>query len=210
VAACTTFTPDDSPRLDGGPGEGGASADGALAQDDARPPGPDSAVDAGDGGPDGGGKPIVFVTSLGYAVTTAAQADTICASEAKSRLPGSFRAWFPEGALAAPQRVFGPTTKGHGPWIRPDGVVVAATDEAFVNAAAVPLLAPISVTATMETRNLSTWTGTRQDGGLGIVCPQTIPTKGLSSKLDGAWTDEPGNFTATCDSSLALYCFQVP
>jgi hypothetical protein len=210
ATSCTSFSTDAEP-------DGGVGSDAAVAETSSPPPDGDLPGDAApteggdpDGGADASSKLIVFVTAIGYSVTTAAAADTICAAEAKGRLPGTFRGWFPDGSKTAPERIFGTSPQPRGPWFRPDLVEVAATQLAFVKADATPLLAPISVTATLETRNVSTWTGTRADGTRGIVCPQTVPTKGSSTSVGGAWTDDPGSFTANCGSSLSLYCFQVP
>ncbi len=211
AGACTSFAFDEEPA-EAGSAEAAQPVDAPTAQDDAARPSVDADVDAADGeaGPADGGALVVFITLIGYDVTTSAAADATCNVEANGRLPGTFRAWFPGPATDAPKRVFGDGGLTRGPWVRPDGMVVAQTSAAFLNANTTSLLAPISVTATKQINNGAVWTGTKADGSRGIVCPQVVPTRGTSSSTNGRWTDDDAGFTAVCPASLFLYCFQVP
>jgi hypothetical protein len=154
-----------------------------------------------------------FVTGTGYTdVTTAGIADNKCAAEASGRLDGKFVAWYPD-ALAgksAPARLV--QSDGgvvDGPWYRVDGKRIAATRAALSNTATVALEAPIRIGPAGTTINGSVWTGTTADGGIGAVCPSGAnPTSGTADQVGPAWTQQTF-FTATCSSSLGLYCFQV-
>lgn len=95
-----------------------------------------------------------------------------------------------------------------GPWFRPDGQRVAASREALTSTAVKPLENPIAINAAGGPATGSVWTGVLADGGTGALCPGLNPTKGLASAVGPGWTDFQG-FTASCGSSLALYCFQV-
>ena len=176
-----------------------------------------SANDSGDAGDHdrdaASGRLVVFVTVSTFSdVTTAAAADTKCRGEAAGRLPGTFVAWFPEATLPATSAVDRlVTSKGvtvDGPWVRPDGKRVAASRAALTGTALKPLENPISIDAAGAAATGSVWTGTLADGGTGTVCPGLNPTKGSVTAVGAGWTDFSA-FTATCGSSLALYCFQV-
>lgn len=216
IAACSSFSPepatgDGGASSEAGPAAEGGSADGGSADGEADATALDGAVlDAG--GPDAGGY-IVFITSVGYAdITTAASADAKCTAEAAGRLPDDkkFKAWFPNGNTAAPDRLFpGAAGKAKGPWFRVDGKRVASTAASFLTTGAVPLEAPIVVTAANKmVGDVPTWTGTLADGGVGTVCPQAPPTRGSAASRNGRWTDSDAGFTASCGTSFAVYCFQ--
>lgn len=200
------------------PADAGAEAslvDGATV--DGAPPGVDgSPGDAGSHDADGDAgtkKLVVFVTVSSYSdVTTSAAADVKCAAEAAGRLPGKFVAWFPETGIprepAVTRLVDSMGKPVDGPWFRPDGARVAASREALTLTAAVPLENPISINAAGTLATGNAWTGMRADGGIGTLCPDSNPTKGLVSATGPDWT-ETSVFTATCGSSFGLYCFQV-
>lgn len=208
ASACGSFSSGDS-EIDAGAGlpEAGTSADGA-ANVDASPP-----IDATP--PIDGNVPSsalkVFVTGVGYAdILTAANADTKCTSEAAGRLPGTFVAWYPGGnGVSAPARLVNSKAQPvDGPWFRVDGKKVATNRAALTNTENAPLESAISLTAAGETRGGGVWTGTLPDGGVGATCPMIAPTTGDADQTGPAWTQQTF-FTATCGSSLALYCFQV-
>jgi len=197
AAACTSFSAPDSPS-DGGAVDGAAPLDA-------------STIDASDG-PLAEGVLRVFATSVGYAdITSAANADTKCAAEALGRLPGTFVAWYPDPLMnrSAASRLV--TTRGiavDGPWYRVDGKRVAANRGALSNTSAVPLENPIDVNASGVQGGGGVWTGTFADGGIGVTCSAPNPTTGNASSVNASWTTQTA-FSATCGTSLRLYCFQV-
>jgi hypothetical protein len=212
TGACNSFsdaTPDGGmppgPSVDGGADAPSAPpSDGGLESDAA-----DSGADATDAA-----KPrlVVFITVSSFSdVTTAASADTKCKGEATGRVPGTFVAWYPSSSpktAAADRLVDSMNHPVDGPWFRLDGLRVAASRAALTNTALTPLENAITINAAGAPASGSVWTGTFADGGAGIVCPGINPTKGLSAAIGPEWTNTQA-FTATCGSSLALYCFQV-
>jgi hypothetical protein len=208
AAACSSFSGalEPTPGADGGDRtDGGAQVDGGTQVDgDVLEA---SVVDASDGG-----KPqlVAFVTTVGYSdIVNAASADAKCTAEASGRVSGKFVAWFSQPGAPAPARLL---DKGgmavDGPWYRLDGMRIVATRAALSSTASVPLENPINVNAAGVKTNPSVWTGTHADGTLGAVCPAMSPTSGSAGETGIAWTDQ-SFFTATCGSSLGVYCFQV-
>jgi hypothetical protein len=191
-------------------GGNGGGVDAATA--DASPEAGDAKVAPADAGDDA--RVLrVFVTGTGYTdVTTAGIADTKCAAEANGRLTGKFVAWYPDaiGGKSAPARLVQSDGGAvDGPWYRVDGKQVAATRAALSNTSSVPLTAAIELGPAGTVVPGSVWTGTLADGGIGTVCPSGVnPTSGHVNQTGPAWTQQT-NFTATCNSSLGLYCFQV-
>lgn len=207
VAACETFS-EATPSDDAGPSDAGATD--AAVSDDAA--GPDAAtVEASD---DAGSKLVAFVTSVGYAnIASAADADAKCRGEALGRLPGTFVAWFSNrtevpSTPAASRLVTSKNLGVDGPWYRVDGKRIVASRAALSQAATTPLENPIDLTAAGTPASGSAWTATYADGGVGQLCSAANPTKGLVGATDARWTEQ-GNFTASCASSLSIYCFQV-
>jgi hypothetical protein len=203
LASCGRFDASDpSPVVDEASAPSEASSDASSVPD---APAPDAADPA-----DAATGLIAFVTSVGYAdVVSAVTADTKCVAEADGRLPGKFVAWFSTPSVPAPARLV--NAKGaplDGPWFRVDGRRIAASRSALVSAVQTPLENAITLTATGKTMGGGVWTGTRADGGTGILCPLPTPTTGSAGDVGVAWTEQ-SYFTAHCGDSLAVYCFQV-
>jgi hypothetical protein len=213
TGACSSFgsavTPDGSaPAV---VVEGGADAFNPPLLEDS---GTDAAGDAGVRDRDAASQQLmVFVTVSSYAdVTTAAAADAKCHGEAAGRLTGNFVAWYPKSAppaATAAERLVDSLGKPvDGPWFRPDGRRVVSSRAALSNTAVTPLENAIAINAAGAPASGSVWTGTLANGNAGVQCPGLNPTKGLVTSTGPDWTDT-GVFTATCGSSLFLYCFQV-
>ncbi len=211
LGACGTFS--ESPAADDAGATDAGGADGAAIDAPADAP---SAADgaAADAGVDGGRNLIVFVTGSSYAnVKSVAEADTRCNAEAEGRLPGKFVAWFSDTSVvpqtpAAERLITSKNVPVDGPWYRVDGKRVVASRAALSETATTPLENPIDVSASGTHRTGSAWTATYADGGVGQLCSEANPTKGLVTATDTRWTEQ-ADFTATCPSALSLYCFQV-
>jgi hypothetical protein len=205
LAACGQFAAADGIAGGDAGSSGDAATDAGMLDGDAT-----IALDAG--GADGrAGRLLVFVTLVGYAdITTPASADTKCNSEALGRLPGKFVAWYSTASAPAPSRLLKGGVPVDGPWFRVDEALVVTSRAALSNTAMVPLVNPINVTATGETRNASVWTATTPAGTFGVGCPSggSTPTSGAADQVGPQWTEQTF-FTAACGSSLAVYCFQV-
>lgn len=208
AAACSSFGSDGGVH-DASTGEAGVADEaGSPSENVSADAAADGPVSPSDASADAGSL-RAFVTSVGYQVSTAANADTLCAAEAIGRLPGKFVAWFSTPTVPAADRLV--DSKGaavDGPWYRVDGKRVVASRAALLATTTTPLENPIAVTAVGASSSASVWTRTLADGGIGKACPDSPATAGIASKTDPQWTEQTV-FTATCPASLALYCFQV-
>jgi len=136
-----------------------------------------------------------------------AAADNICLLRAMAAglpHPEEFKAWLSTSTVNATDRfTFG------GPWVRPDGVIVAHTKAELISG---ELHAPINQSASGEyLANLGVWTGSSATGaGSGIDCNDWTSddggdsgTAGAANAIDDwyqAWSSYP------CSGTASLYC----
>lgn len=169
--------------------------------------------------PDDTGK-VVFVTSargtgnLGSwpqadGETGVLAGDNICqelASTAGLANPLSFRAWLSDSSVDAADRI-----TSDGPWVRLDGVQVAASKSALVNSF---LNTSIALTEEGQYEWFGVWTGTLEGGTKSAwACSDwtigTIDIEGESGDTaysnDYSWTSI---YHKGCGSDYALYCFE--
>jgi len=140
--------------------------------------------------------------------TGLAAADAVCQSEAAEHgIWGAqfFRAWLSDSTTSAIDRI-----TGNGPWVRLDGVEIAASKSDLTGA----LIAPLNVSSTgFYFGNDATWTGSTPAGLSGAAtCADW--TSSSSSDLGQIGTV---NFAASgwggsaggveCDAGFSLYCF---
>jgi hypothetical protein len=138
-------------------------------------------------------------------------ADAICASRAQAgglANAARFKAWLSDGSTGAEDRI-----TSDGPWVRPDGVRIAASR---ADLAAGTLLAPLDVTEASayvpgNALDGSAWTGTAVGGkSSGATCEGwTSPSGGsigTASLVDDVrWS---ASVDASCSSAFALYCLE--
>ena len=111
-------------------------------------------------------------TGYFYPVNGMAGADAVCASDAATAgLPGTYRALLATTQASAMSRF----SVGGAPWVRVDGVVLAATPSEF---AAGNWLAPLNVTARgAHLANWAVWVGSPGPSAVGIsTCNDWNPT----------------------------------
>ncbi len=135
--------------------------------------------------------------------------DNICqelASTSGLSNPGSFKAWLSDSTTDARDRLV-----SDGPWVRVDGVQVAANRSALISSW---LQTSIAVTEEGDYVWRGVWTGTLQGGtksasacsdwNLGIG---SAGQHGDTSHIDAKnWTESPE--PPACNSSFGLYCFE--
>jgi hypothetical protein len=132
----------------------------------------------------------------------------LLAQEAGLRDPESFKAWLSDGSTSAPSRFV-----NHGPWVRPDGILVAAS---LAELTGRRLTSSIHV---METGayhiNASVWTGTLATGAAdAATCASWHSATGTDYGLYGRATSTLGDWTElasfrACNySQRNLYCLQ--
>jgi hypothetical protein len=157
---------------------------------------------------------IAFVTSGGtdgfIGTGGLAGADAFCQTAADNALlNGTFKAWLSDSGNDASSRFSSPG----GPWIRLDGIRVAANVTSLVNhTLGYYLDAPLNMTETgIYLRNYAAWTGTLEDGmHSGESCSdwQSMATDGTYGNVmysSGYWTSRG---TVPCTSAPLLYCFE--
>jgi hypothetical protein len=135
-------------------------------------------------------------------------ADGLCmAHAADAGLDGTFLAWLSTSEAPAAERM----THADGPYVRVDGVRVAADWEGLVSGG---LEAPINLDANGVARTGDVWTGTLVDGSsydLGDCEAWTtgaspaVSLCGRSTSSGAQWTD---NQQVACSVALRLYCFE--
>jgi cysteine-rich repeat protein len=165
----------------------------------------------------------VFVSSALYSsdLDGLSGGDNKCQTLATAAgLPGIYQAWLSIDITSATSRIV-PLPL---PYIRTDGVLVADSFAALVDAMPKKLKAPISVTETGEPLPLMratclggppVWTGT-DEGGLAVPAgncngweqPDALDaaTAGKATATDAAWTRGCG---LKCADMAHLYCFEV-
>lgn len=231
AAACGRLLPADGDVASGGdPNEPARGAQLASAPLDASAEGAEAAVasDATKAAADVVTAPsidrddwIVFVTTTKYRVGDLhglEGADTRCMERARAGLPvlhdRTFKAWV-SGRDIAMKDIIG---DDDGPWLRPDGVLVATNRDHLLGND--PLGAPIVIDETGGTRGGPAWTGTSADGttsSWGTCDDWTSAAAGARTviglpSVTKEWTN---GFVDACGSDLTgtrayhLYCFEV-
>lgn len=155
---------------------------------------------------------LVFITSTVHTGNLGGLAggDAICNELAQGvGLPGAWVAWLSNAGINAGDRV-----QGGGPFVRTDGVRVAADRTALLSGT---LEAPISKTETGAPFSITegTWTGTEANGNRsGVTCQgwntdsgQVRGTSGVAEFADSQWTAGGEN---PCSNLQSIYCFQQP
>lgn len=156
------------------------------------------------------GGALVFVTSTGSNgnLGELAGADAICVARATAAglpAPASFVAWLSDAATDAIARL-----TYDGPWVRLDGVLVAAGKADLVDET---LHAPINLTETGEfLGNWGVWSGSHYTGtGTGSNCSGWATGAAGVSAHYGRANSAAYNWTylstGPCNSNLRLYCF---
>ena len=162
---------------------------------------------------------IVFVTSavgsgnlgtwpLASGATGIAAGDNICQGLALAALlpnSGNFKAWVSDSTTDAIDRL-----TSDGPWVRLDGVQVAASKSALVNSW---VETSISVMEQGQYTRSSVWTGTNGYGlGGGATCSDWTDGDSASGAAgDSAQSDDTGwsgTTVSSCSSTYRLYCFE--
>jgi hypothetical protein len=140
--------------------------------------------------------------------TGLAAADSHCQSLAvASGLTGTFKAWLSDSSIDAADRF-----TSNGPWVRPDGVTVAATK---ADLAVGQLFAPINQTPSgTYLLNSHAWTGSFDNGTTtGDNCSDwTDGTAGSNGDFGistaNTWWQNMG-FAQSCDNAyMRFYCFE--
>jgi len=162
---------------------------------------------------------VVFVSSAGGNANLGSWAqaggetgvlagDNICqelASTSGLSNPGSFKAWLSDSTTDAVDRLL-----SDGPWVRVDGVLVAASKSALVNSM---LETSIAVTEETQYHWYGVWTGTLQDGTKSASSCSDW-TLGIGSAGEGGDTSYSDNsswtaiFATGCSAGYHLYCFE--
>lgn len=140
--------------------------------------------------------------------------DSICrnlAADAGLPYPDGFKALLSDNTTDAIDRF-----DTDGPWIRPDGVMVAANKaELFGETLSTAITVTESGDYLPSSDFYHAWTGTNPDGSAsGWHCgnwelgsAETQGRSGNSAAANSFWTGgNPGNWPDDCDSSYALYC----
>lgn len=162
---------------------------------------------------------VVFATSavgngnlgtwpLANGATGIAAGDNICQGLAQAALipnSGDFKAWLSDSSTDAIDRL-----TSDGPWVRLDGVQVAASKSALINSW---LETSISVTVNGQYTRSSVWTGTNGNGlGGGSTCSDWTDGDSASGAVgDSAQSDDTGwsgTAVSSCSSIARLYCFE--
>ena len=181
--------------------------------------------------------PTVFVTSsthtgdlvteagtIGYIGTDGLEAgDHICQVRAdEAGLPGNWKAWLSkQGADASANDRINATT-APGPYLLPNGTVVANTWDDLIDSFNNPLLAPINITEENNvTASSVVWTSTGTNGNsyqadhcdgwtsAVTVRPSQLPKGrwGDPTSVNSLWTARGPQ--KDCDTEAALYCFKT-
>jgi hypothetical protein len=138
-----------------------------------------------------------------------AAGDAICRARATAAgLPNaaSYTAWLSAGATAAGDRL-----SADGPWVRVDGVPLAASRDALRAGA---LVSSLNVTETGEYLwlPLFAWTGTSSGGGAGAECGAWSGMgNGITGRIYQAsalWTQTTARTPDACTRRYPLYCFE--
>ncbi len=133
--------------------------------------------------------------------------DTICANRATAAgLQGTFRAWLSADSTSAPSRF-----TSDGPWVRPDGILVAASKAELPGG----IRSPINVDEFGNYHGQeSAWTGTSIDGSPSVrTCgawtllgdATSVGLQGIVCDTGSDWTEQ---FNWGCASPARLYCFE--
>ena len=135
--------------------------------------------------------------------------DSICrnlATDAGLPNPLAFKAWLSDSNNAAPARIF-----SNGPWVRPDGVPVAANGAELISSFRNTGIAVTELGGYLV--NNSVWTGTDNDGtpepdhcnnwqDSGVNFDGTV---GVAQASASNWS---GSFARSCDRNSLLYCIE--
>jgi hypothetical protein len=211
--------PTDAAAGDGDDTTGGGPA--TDATDDGGNPSESSSEDGSTGVPVDTSRVVFLRTEAGapMAYGGLAGADAHCQQAADDAgLTGEFRAWLSATANDSPATRF---ERGGGPFVRPDGTVIALDWADLVDGT---LAAPISVTAAGIEVDPSAMpevvvaTHTLHDGTFagGIApCAQYMadlvvgPQRGTATATDVGWTENPDDWSCDNDASggPSLYCF---
>lgn len=150
--------------------------------------------------------------------TGIAAGDAICRARAAAAGFANatrFKAWLSDASTDAVERI-----AGDGPWVRPDGVLVAADKARLVGGY---LASSISVTETglyvnwvpgVSVASLAAWTGTSQQGrATSDHCLSWTAAAGASGAQGATndttnWSHLLGMPPPACTSNLALYCLE--
>ena len=147
--------------------------------------------------------------SLAGGETGLAAADAVCRAEAVQAglpEPDSFKAWLSTDETNAIDRL-----EGRGPWVRLDGIPVAANNAELVSG---EVFGPITLQANGDHTFRATWTGTNISGlsapsncdGWTSASDEKESAVGSSNSIDHWWTDRP--FIRACNGLNRLYCLQ--
>jgi hypothetical protein len=149
--------------------------------------------------------------------TGAAASDTICQARAVAggiANPTKFKAWLSDGSNDAKDRII-----SNGPWYRLDGVKVADNKAALIAGASTSLFTAIAYTETgvyIKNSLYRVWSGT---GNTGIKTTTTCNNWGSAlvgdtgrigdTHTSDEWWTTFLSVDDTCNSTAALYCFEV-
>jgi hypothetical protein len=155
---------------------------------------------------------VVFVSSQTYAGNLGglAQADALCQGLANNAgLSGTFKAWLAAGTTTGQSRMG--TARG---WVRPDGSPFGDTLSGIVTSQQV--LNPPALDENGALVSSAVWTGSDGAGSpFGMDCSGWTSPSASTNGATGTPTAGPalwlqgGNFMASCNSLLHLYCFSV-
>lgn len=132
-------------------------------------------------------------------------ADALCARLAGAAgYTGTYEAWLSDGTTSAASRM------AHlGPWVRPDGRVVADTTKEWLSGS---MRATPNLTELGTFSHVSAWTGTDRHGAARADTCQDWTSdfkdeggRGIPSSLGTPWTESG---TWDCESRLHLYCYE--
>ena len=170
-----------------------------------------------------GGPPrVVFVTSQTFTgeLGGLAGADAKCQALADAAgLPGTFMAWLSDETGSPSTRM----TRSKGPYVLPDGTVVADSWDALTVPPIAPLKAAITMTEAMGIPPMlpgckgftctMAWSNTKPWGdwaGVNGTCTnwtsiEKLGSLGIWAAIDGSWSDSG---SVGCFLEFPLYCFQ--
>jgi hypothetical protein len=152
---------------------------------------------------------LVFATSIRYSAGLGglSGADSLCMDHAAAGgHAGQFRAWLSTMNLPVTTRL----VPSNGPYIRTDGVEIAANWDDLLDAT---LTAPLNLDETGLMVGGDVWTGTLATGQAYLAADCDGFTNGASgaaqcgasTATSGAWTE---NIVPACSNLLRLYCFE--
>lgn len=159
---------------------------------------------------EGPGNLSVWPDAQEASATGLAAGDAICqARAAAAGLAGTFVAWLSDATHAAADRI-----AANGPWVRVDGVPLAASLEDLLDGR---LITSLSVTETGEHVDAASavWTGTTAAGlasaaadcdGWRSAGPTVMGSYGVPRSLSEMWTAYPQSWR--CEEPMHLYCFE--